>query len=132
MRAGWLHGVFLVWRNGTDKETIYDWGVFQLNEKGELDAHLLSYKPEIICEARVPIFTSKDPKAILQCDIDAAIEVVNADLVEQVKSRPDLQRIREQFGRLVHLYGPKGKPKPPVEIIDAHDWNLLWKNATVF
>lgn len=132
MRAGWLHGVFVIWRNGTDKDTIYDWGVFQTNDKGQLDAHLLSYKPEIICEARVPIFTSKDPQAILQCDIDAAIEVLNADLVEQVKNRPDLQRVREQFGRLVHLYGPNGKPKPPVEIIDEHDWNLLWKNATGF
>ncbi len=132
MRAGWLHGVFVIWRNGTDKETIYDWGVYQLDDKGQLDAHLINYKPEIICEARVPIFTSRDPQAILQCDIDAAVEVLNADLIAQVRTRSDLARIRAQFERVVHLHGPTGKPKPPVEIVDEHDWSLLWQNATGF
>ena len=98
MRAGWLHGVFVIWRNGTDKETIYDWGVYQLDDKGQLDAHLINYKPEIICEARVPIFTSRDPQAILQCDIDAAVEVLNADLIAQVRnevgSRPNSCAVR--------------------------------------
>ena len=59
MRAFFLHGVFVVWRHGTNKETIYDWGVYQLDDAGKLDAHLLSYKPEIICEARVPVYTSR-------------------------------------------------------------------------
>lgn len=132
MRAFFLHGVFVVWRHGTDKETIYDWGVYQLDDAGKLDAHLLSYKPEIICEARVPVYTSKDPNAILQCDIDAAIKVLNDDLFDQVRTRTDLVRVRDQFGQLVRKYGPNGKPKPPVEIVDEHDWNELWKNATVF
>ena len=130
---GWrLHGVFVVWRHGSDKETIYDWGVYQTDSKGRLDAQLLSYKPEIVCEARVPIYTSKDPQAILQCDIDAAIDVLKADLIDQVRQRSDLQRIRDQFGRGIHRFGVTGKPKPPVEIVDEHDWNRLWQHATGF
>jgi len=134
MQVGFLHGVFVVWRHGSDKETIYDWGVYQTNERGQLDpdAQILKYKPEFVCEARVPVYTSTDPKALLQCDIDAAKKVLNDDLIAQIRSRSDMQRIREQFGRNLRLYPPHGKPKPPVEIVDEHDWNLLWQNATGF
>jgi hypothetical protein len=132
MIAAMLHGVFAVWRHGTDKETIYEWGVYQVNEKREIVDPILNYKYEIICEARVPIYTSKDPEAILQCDIDAAIAVLNADLIDQVKTRSDLAGVRAQFSRQLRMYPPLGKPKPPVEVVDEHDWNLMWKNATGF
>jgi len=134
MQAGWLHGVFVVWRHGSDKETLYDWGVYQTNESGQLypDAQILNYRPEIVCESRVPIYTSKDPKAILKCDIDAATKVLNDDLISQIRSRADMTRIRDQFARNIRLYGLSGKPKPPVEVVDEHDWKLLWQNATAF
>jgi hypothetical protein len=120
-----VRGVFVIWRHGQDKETIYDWGTYHLQE-GEDPPPLLNFKPEIICEARVPIMTTKDPNAILKEDADRALEILHADLVNQVKTRSDLARVRQQFEPVIR----NGKPRPPVEIVDNHDWNELWKNAT--
>ena len=127
MIGGMLHGVFVVWRHGTDKETIYEWGTYLSDKNNEFHDKLLNFRPEIIAEARVPIYTSKDPEAMLQEDIDAACAVLTADLQHQVKTRSDLARIRQQFERQIHMYPPIGKPKPPIlEVVDNHDWNLLW------
>ena len=82
------------------------------------------------CAASEVVWTRRYGGA--EIDIDAAIKVLNDDLFDQVRTRTDLVRVRDQFGQLVRKYGPNGKPKPPVEIVDEHDWNELWKNATVF
>jgi hypothetical protein len=129
MIAAMLHGVFVVWRHGTDKETIYEWGVYQLNDQGKLEAQVLNYVPEVICEARVPIFgAADDPRAIDQTNIDVAIKVLTDDLVDQVRKRGDLAGIRAQLGRVAD----KGKPRPPVEVIDEHDWAKLWSTGVGF
>ena len=127
MIGGMVHGVFVIWRHASDKETIYDWGTYLTDKNDEFHDRLLAFKPEIIAEARVPVYTTKDPTAILQEDMDAAYAVLTADLQNQVKTRSDLSRIRQQFGRQIELYPPHGKPKPPIlEVVDNHDWNKLW------
>jgi|SRR5208282_3335173 len=129
MIAAMLHGVFVVWRNGTDKETIYEYTINQTDEHGQLpkDAYILNYKPEIVCSARVPIFGAEDnARAIDKKQVDEAQKVLFDDLVHQIKNRSDLARIRAQLLR----FGEKGKPRPPVEVVDEHDWSKLWENAS--
>jgi hypothetical protein len=101
------------------------------DKNDEFHERNLSFKSEIIAEARVPVLTTKDPKAFLQEDIDAACALLTADLQHQVKTRSDLAQIRQQFERQIHLYPPAGKPKPPIlEVVDSHDWALLWSGLS--
>jgi len=124
MIAGMLHGVLVVYRHGMDKETIYDWGVHQM----PLDPHPMGYSEEIVCEARVPIYTADDPHAILKSDVERAQQVLLEELTTQVRTRSDLAGIRKQFERVRE----HGKPKPPVTVVDEHDfWSEIWPKTVI-
>jgi hypothetical protein len=123
MIAGMLHGAFIVYRHGTDKTSIYDWGIHQL----PADPHPMGYTEEIICEARVPVYTASDPQAILRDDIDRAMKVLADELTRQVQTRSDLAGIRAQFAHIRE----HGKPKPPVQVVDEHDWSKIWAQTVI-
>jgi len=94
--AGNLRGAFVVFRRGSDRETIFDWGVHQL----PVDPHPKGYRAEIICETSVPIYAAEDPRAIGTADIERAERMVIGELTHQVNTRADLAGIRQQFERV--------------------------------
>jgi hypothetical protein len=136
--SGNKHGVFVVWRHKQDKTTIYDWGVYDLRpdlperaptiEGGELAIapHPMNYKAEVICEARVPILTAEEG-IVLREDHDRAVEMVVADLRDQIKNKSCYAGMRQQFAEIAR----RGKPKPPIEVVDDHDWSELWARTGI-
>lgn len=140
--SGNVHGVFVVWRHKQDKKTIYDWGVFDLRpdlpgraptiEGGELaiPPHPMNYRAEVICEARVPIYTVQEVHAgeeIPQEDYKRAVEMLVADLRDQIKTKSTLAGMRQQFAEIART----GKPKPPIEVVDDHDWGEIWARTGI-
>ena len=124
--SGNVHGVFVVWRYGQDKTTIYDWGIYEVYKAEEMEPHPLKYTPEIIREARVPILTEKEG-VILRADADRAKEALIADLKNQIQTKSSLAGIRQQFDRIaIH-----GKPKPPVQVVDDHEWGEIWSQTGI-
>lgn len=115
MIAGMLHGMLVIWRSRNDKEAIMDWGIFQ----NPLEPHPAGYSPDIICEARVPIYSTGD--VVLKKDMELAREALTKTIIHDVQTRSDLARIRAQFGHVKE----HGKPKPGVEVMEEHEWQQM-------
>jgi hypothetical protein len=100
---GMLHGQFVVWRMGEDRESIVDWGIYQPDEGGKVEhpSKKADLVPDVVCDARVPVYsTGSDPDVIDQPSIDRAIEVLKDDLCRQIRETPELAPIRAQFEKL--------------------------------
>lgn len=140
--SGNVHGVFVIWRHKQDKTTIYDWGIYTprpdlpearvMTVDGNqlaIHPHPMNYKAEVICEARVPIFTVEEvgPGEIPREDYNRAVEMVTADLLDQIKHKSTFANIRQKLAEI----GRTGKPKPPIEVVDDHDWSELWARTGI-
>lgn len=103
--AAYLPGAFVVWRMDAEPKTIREWGVYQLSKRGRIIGaaavrRLFNWTPEVICESRVPVFASSNPRAILAEDIEKSKKALIDELVRQVRERADLASLRDEFRRI--------------------------------